>query len=65
MKMFGMSSCGGHKEEANEKETQTNDGSQYSLTGIYLPSLGATDAQGNQRPKLCRFIISPYNHHYR
>ncbi|XP_061356258.1 potassium channel AKT1-like [Gastrolobium bilobum] len=64
-KMFGMS-CGGNDEEADEKEIETkDDGSQYSLTGILLPSLGATAARGSRRPKLRRFIISPSNHRYK
>ncbi|KAJ1438273.1 RmlC-like jelly roll fold [Sesbania bispinosa] len=65
MKIFGIS-CGDPKEEIDDKENQNKeDGSQYSLTGILLPSLGATAARESRRPKLCRFIISPSNHHYK
>ncbi|XP_027355749.1 potassium channel AKT1-like [Abrus precatorius] len=41
-----------------------DDASQYSLTGIPLPSLGAA-AANSRRPKLRGFILSPYNPRYR
>ncbi|XP_061346258.1 potassium channel AKT1-like isoform X1 [Gastrolobium bilobum] len=42
-----------------------DDGSQYSLTGIPLPSLGATAATSCRRAHLRTFIISPYYSRYR
>ncbi|TKY58162.1 Potassium channel AKT1 [Spatholobus suberectus] len=69
MKMFAMCGRGndGKWEEADEKEIERGeDGSQYSLAGILLPSLGATAAHnGSCRPKLRRYIISPYNRRYK
>ncbi|XP_029130073.1 potassium channel AKT6 isoform X1 [Cajanus cajan] len=70
MKMFRM--CGGinngyYNEDVDERELDKGeDGSKYSLTGILLPSLGATAARnGSRRLKLGRYIISPANHQYR
>ncbi|KAE9609220.1 putative potassium channel, voltage-dependent, EAG/ELK/ERG [Lupinus albus] len=59
-------------EEGDDKETNRieldqiskDEGSQYSLTGLPLPPLGATAAT-NRRHKLRPFIISPYNSRYR
>ncbi|KAL5559284.1 hypothetical protein UlMin_035495 [Ulmus minor] len=48
---------------ADEDPIEIPEGSQYSLTGI-LPPLGA-NARNHRRAKLCRFIISPFNPHYR
>nr|KYP72442.1 Potassium channel AKT1 [Cajanus cajan] len=64
--------CGGinngyYNEDVDERELDKGeDGSKYSLTGILLPSLGATAARnGSRRLKLGRYIISPANHQYR
>ncbi|KAH1212865.1 Potassium channel AKT1 [Glycine max] len=70
-KMFGM--CGGDyndddKDDADKREIDEarEDGSQYSLTGILLPSLGATAVRNDSgRPKLRRYIVSPYNRRYK
>ncbi|OIV96502.1 hypothetical protein TanjilG_07894 [Lupinus angustifolius] len=59
-------------QEGDDKETNRieldqiskDEGSQYSLTGLLLPPLGAT-AASNRRHKLRSFIISPYNPRYR
>ncbi|KAJ1415892.1 RmlC-like jelly roll fold [Sesbania bispinosa] len=48
-----------------EQMSMDDYGSQYSLTGIPLPPLGATAAATTRRPKLRRCIISPYNPRYR
>jgi len=68
--MFGL--CGRDDEEngddiANEGELEAReDGSQYSLTGVLLPSLGASALNnGSRKPTLDRRIISPYNRRYR
>jgi len=67
--MFGL--CGRddakHEHDVNEREIEgREDGSQYSLTGVLLPSLGATaQNNGSRRPKLGRHVISPYDHNYR
>jgi hypothetical protein len=52
-----------HREHLEMDQMSRDDGSQYSLTGIPLPSLGATAA--NRKPKLRSFIISPHNSRYR
>ncbi|KAK7351400.1 hypothetical protein VNO77_10830 [Canavalia gladiata] len=65
--------CGSHDEAADDEKhrveidqmSRDDDGSQYSLTGIPLPSLGATAAASSRRAKLRSFIISPYNYRYR
>ncbi|KAH1124574.1 hypothetical protein AAZX31_06G068000 [Glycine max] len=48
-----------------EFDQMTNEGSQYSLNGVPLPSLGATAAGRSQRYKLRSYIVSPYNPRYR
>ncbi|KAG5098481.1 hypothetical protein JHK82_048335 [Glycine max] len=70
MKMFGM--CGGsdddnHKDDEDKSPIGAReDGSQYSLTGVLLPSLGATAIRnGSGRPKFRQYIVSPYNRHYK
>ncbi|KAK7293785.1 hypothetical protein RJT34_16659 [Clitoria ternatea] len=67
MKMFAICGSGDKKEEIDEREIELReDGSQYSLTGVLLPSLGATAIHGSgRRPKLRHSVISPNNHHYR
>ncbi|KAL9330886.1 hypothetical protein ACSQ67_000496 [Phaseolus vulgaris] len=64
--MFGIC-CGDDVNDVNDKEIEAReDGSQYSLTGVLLPSLGATAINnGSRRPILHRNIISPYNRRYR
>ncbi|RDX61437.1 Potassium channel AKT1, partial [Mucuna pruriens] len=47
------------------EQASMDDGSQYSLNGIPLPSLGATAATTSRRPKLRGCIVSPYNPRYR
>ncbi|PON57923.1 Voltage dependent potassium channel [Parasponia andersonii] len=53
----------GEMEDQLPRDRDRDEGSQYSLTGI-LPPLGAS-ARTNRRAKLCRFVISPFNSHYR
>ncbi|CAL0323169.1 unnamed protein product [Lupinus luteus] len=67
MKMFR---CGDNdynkatSEEVEREQMSTENVSQYSLTAIVLPSLGATAAHAG-RHKLRRYIISPYNPRYK
>ncbi|KAL5184919.1 putative potassium channel AKT5 [Glycine soja] len=70
MKMFGM--CGGSDDDNHRDDEDKSpigareDGSQYSLTGVLLPSLGATAIRnGSGRPKFRQYIVSPYNRHYK
>ncbi|KAK7260861.1 hypothetical protein RIF29_27160 [Crotalaria pallida] len=65
-KMFGMI-CGDDDEDRAtvEAKKEVEDVSQYSLTAIILPSLGATANRVSRRHKLRPFIISPYNHRYK
>lgn len=56
---FSVSVCGQEREDI---EQLSRDGSHYSLSTGVLPSLGA---RSNRRVKLRKFIISPYDHHYR
>ncbi|CAI9782669.1 unnamed protein product [Fraxinus pennsylvanica] len=56
--LFRVSMCGG----AQEIEHMSTEGSHYSLSTGILPSLGA---RSNRRVKLRRFIVSPYDRHYR
>ncbi|XP_009619489.1 potassium channel AKT1-like [Nicotiana tomentosiformis] len=56
--VLGVSMCGA----AQEIEQLSRDSSHYSLSTGILPSLGA---RSNRRVKLQRFIISPYDRHYR
>ncbi|XP_027333130.1 potassium channel AKT1-like [Abrus precatorius] len=62
-----MCGIGDDKQEVDEGDIEPREeDSQYSLTGILLPSLGATAiCNDNQKHKLRRFIISPNNHNYR
>ncbi|XP_019438763.1 PREDICTED: potassium channel AKT1-like [Lupinus angustifolius] len=68
MKMFR---CGDNdynkatSEEVEREQMSTENVSQYSLTAIVLPSLGATAANGGDRHKLRRYVISPYNPRYK
>ncbi|KAF9680500.1 hypothetical protein SADUNF_Sadunf06G0127700 [Salix dunnii] len=55
--VFRISVCG-----QEELEQLSREGSHYSLSTGILPSLGA---RSNRRVKLKRFIISPYDLHYR
>lgn len=68
-KLFGICGHGDENEEdnVNEREIEAReDGSQYSLTGVFLPSLGATAlTNGSRRQQLRRHVIFPYNHNYR
>ncbi|XP_062098454.1 potassium channel AKT1-like [Humulus lupulus] len=50
-------------QDCEMEQISRDEGSQYSLTGI-LPPLGAS-GRNVRRPKLPRFIISPFNHHYK
>ncbi|KAK9947626.1 hypothetical protein M0R45_003241 [Rubus argutus] len=52
-----VSMCG------QEQLDLSRDGSHYSLSTGILPSLGARSS--NRRVKLSRFIVSPYDRHYR
>ncbi|KAL5190075.1 Potassium channel AKT1 [Glycine soja] len=71
-KMFARF-CFCHDEAADDErhrnhiefDQMTNEGSQYSLTGIPLPPLGATSAGHSRRHKLRSYIVSPYNPRYR
>ncbi|KAG2390043.1 Potassium channel [Vigna angularis] len=67
--MFGMCGHDDENEEDNVSEREIEareDGSQYSLTGVFLPSLGATAlTNGSRRQQLRRHIIFPYNRNYR
>ncbi|KAK4343469.1 hypothetical protein RND71_036563 [Anisodus tanguticus] len=56
--VLGVSMCGA----AQEIEQLSRDSSHYSLSTGILPSLGA---RSNRRVKLQRFIVSPYDRHYR
>ncbi|XP_060209766.1 potassium channel AKT1 [Lycium barbarum] len=56
--VLGVSMCGA----AQEIEELSRDSSHYSLSTGILPSLGA---RSNRRVKLQRFIVSPYDRHYR
>ncbi|PRQ26817.1 putative potassium channel, voltage-dependent, EAG/ELK/ERG, ankyrin repeat-containing [Rosa chinensis] len=47
-----------------EQMSSVDQGSQYSLSDGILPSLGAA-SRNHRRPKLRRFIISPFNPHYK
>ena len=65
--MFGIQ-CFGKTSKADDKEIEieqmSRDGSQYSLTGILLPPLGATATRGSTKLKLRPYVISPYNPRY-
>ena len=71
-KMFARF-CFCHDEAADDErhrnhiefDQMTNEGSQYSLTGIPLPPLGATSAGHSGRHKLRSYIVSRYNPRYR
>ncbi|KAI4377359.1 hypothetical protein MLD38_014999 [Melastoma candidum] len=52
--------CG--RDEQQELQDMSRDGSHYSISTGILPSLGA---RSNRRVKLRRSIISPYNRYYR
>ncbi|XP_047327503.1 potassium channel AKT1-like [Impatiens glandulifera] len=56
--------CGRHEFHNDLDEQSTDDQSTYSLTDDILPSLGA-QALTTRTTKLGRFIISPYDPHYR
>lgn len=74
-KMFAL--CGSHDEDEDDEKERNHiedmgdvmlreNESQYSLNGIPLPHLGATDAAVSQRHKQrCTYIITPHNPHYR
>lgn len=47
-----------------EQMSSVDQGSQYSLSDGILPSLGAA-SRNHRRPKLRRFIISPFNPRYK
>ncbi|XP_050365667.1 potassium channel AKT1-like [Argentina anserina] len=47
-----------------EQMSSVDQGSQYSISDGILPSLGAA-ARNHRKPKLRRFIISPFNSHYK
>ncbi|KAK7384745.1 hypothetical protein VNO78_30446 [Psophocarpus tetragonolobus] len=65
--IWGVDDDDHNKDDEDEREIEAReDGSQYSLTGILLPSLGATATiNGSRRTKLGRYIIAPYNRRYR
>ncbi|TKY74702.1 Potassium channel AKT1 [Spatholobus suberectus] len=52
-----------HRNRIEIDQMSVDDGSQYSLNRVPLPSLGA--AASCRRPKLRSFIVSPYNPRYR
>lgn len=47
-----------------EQMSSVDQGSQYSLSDGILPSLGAA-SRNHRKPKLRRFIISPFDPHYK
>lgn len=55
-----MAMCG----QELEQMSSVDQGSQYSLSDGILPSLGAA-SRNHRKPKLRRFIISPFDPHYK